>query len=404
MKDIFVIKEFMSDYSHKVTVQFNTHHTELKFSSPYIHWHSAKKLKCFHIDSILAVEHRSEWFNLLIFHCNSIKSYKFLLKSDPKDLTLHLTHLLYPIPRSLLIILNKKSGSGQSEGIFQKHFLPFLQLSPYKYEVIETQENLFDKVDKNFTDLIFFSGDGTVNKILTELYSKNPSALNSISIGVVPTGSRNSLAIELSGKSLLKPIFHILKSKFTMCDLMKVELDHEAILGTTAILIGLGADIPKEADDIRGLGPIRFPFVILRKLVRRWKFLQASVKYQTPEGNLIEKTSNFNGIFLGNHKAQNILNDEIPYPNASLDSGQLVGIFVENCSKLQAFRIFWQVMNSGQHLFNPNAQFFDFISLSVKAETPMNVSIDGEIFQSCGVQVSVWPKAVRFFGNLRDNR
>lgn len=394
----------MSDHSHKVTVQFNTQHSELKFSSPYIYWHTAKKLKCFHIDSILAFEHKFEGFTLVIFHCDTIKTYKFLLKSDPQDLIIHLTNLLYPVPRSLLIILNHKSGSGNSEQIFQKHFLPLLHLTPYKYEVIETQESIFDKVRLNFTDLIFFSGDGTVNKVLTELHSKSALSLESISIGVVPTGSRNSLAIELSGKSVQKSIFNILKSNSTLCDLIKVELENEVILATTAILIGIGADIPKEADDLRSLGPIRFPFVILRKLVKKWRFLQASVKYCTPEGNILEKTSNFNGIFLGNHKAQNILNDEVPFPNASLNSGQLVGIFVENCSKLQALRVFWQVMNSGQHLFNPNAQFFDFISLCVKTETLINVSIDGEIYSSNNIQVSVWPRAIRFFGNLKDNR
>lgn len=402
--ETYFVYKIMNEHAFKVDVLFKEFKTELEFTNPYIYWHTSKKLKCFHVDFFLALEHKSEKLILLTINSKNFKAFKFLLKSDPRDLITALKDMLYPTPRSFLIIHNQKSGPGISSEVLQKHFLPILNLTPYKYEIKETSQNLFEKVNEDFTDLIFFSGDGTVQRLLTDLYRKSPDKLSKISIGVVPTGSRNSLAVELSGKSIPKAIFNIIKAKHIVGDLMKVQLDSEVVLATTAILLGLGADIPKEADDLRGIGPIRFPYVILRKLVKKWKSITAAINYSTPSGNIVSKTSNFNGIFLGNHKAQNILNDEIPYPLGKIDSGDLEGILVENCSKLQALRIFWQTMNSGQHLFNPNAQFFKFISLVVKTENPINVSVDGEIYSSSNIQVTVWPGAVKFLGDLKNNR
>jgi diacylglycerol kinase family enzyme len=344
----------------------------------------------------------SSTLKILTIKKNLLKSHEFELKSEADLFIDNLKSVIYPVSRKFLILINKQSGPGKSQEVLERILIPTLAQTPFSFGFCDVQSDFWSKIDDSLTDLVFLAGDGTVHRVLSEIFLKFPKFLEKINIGVLPTGSRNSLAVELSGKELMTGVFNIVRGRTIKGDLVKVRLDNEKVLlSTCAVLWGLGADIPREADELRNLGPARFPLVILRKLVRKWKQHPASLTFEDQNGKKQEKNSRFTGIFFGNHRSRNILNDEIPFPNASLHNGLVDGLLVENCGKFRSLQLFWQSMNSGAHVENPYAQFIRFKTAELKTEKKSNVSIDGEIYSASSIELTVLPGAVKFLGSLQ---
>lgn len=96
------------------------------------------------------------------------------------------------------MILNQRSGQGQSQKIFKektekklraKYELEVFKASGGKeaYRYIKAHKNL-----ESFSGILGFGGDGTQNKILKSLLKRN--MLDKLPLGVIPTGSGNALA------------------------------------------------------------------------------------------------------------------------------------------------------------------------------------------------------------------
>ena len=372
---------------------------ELTFKSPYLYWIKSDKVKCYHEDTILGISLEVNSIKVMTLNKSRLKTHSFAVTSDP-DLFINSVKIaIYPKPRKFLMIINKLSGSSKSMEIFEQVLVPILRETPYSFGYCEVFNDYMTKLEDSVTDLVFLSGDGTIHRVLSKIHAKNSKILQTLNIGVLPTGSRNSLAVELNGKDLMRAVYCIARGKTFKGDLIKVKIDDEELLATCAVLWGIGADIPKEADELRSLGPARFPLVILRKLVKKWKQHKACIIYEDENGEKHEKQAKFTGVFFGNHRSRNLINDEIPFPHANIQSGCIDGILVQDCGKFRSLQLFWQTMNSGAHVNNPKAEFIKFKNAELKCEKPSNVSIDGEIYSASSIQLIVWPGCINFLGS-----
>ena len=373
------------------------HSTELILSENYIFWSIHNNLQCFHLDYLVSISSEGNTIRLKIFENDSFIIFTFESLTSPSIFINTTKKLCLPQGKLFKIYFNPISGNESSAQILNSLLIPLLNEAGHTYEIEQVTEDLpnFDKLCKN---IIILGGDGTVHLLLSYFYSIDNKFMEDICVGVVPTGTRNSLAIELNGKSVNRSLYHIVKCKTFNVDLLKVVLDDGMLISTTAIFWGIAADIPKAADDLRSLGKMRFPVAIFNKLLEKWSHYEAKLSIYTKSG-LTFKSSEFTGIFLGNNKAKNWLNDEIPFPMAKINNGLVDVLIVNQCSKLWALFVFLQLVNSGRHLSNPKVEFYQASKVIIESKKILNISVDGELYESQKMQIEVLPSSLKVFGS-----
>ena len=103
--------------------------------------------------------------------------------------------------KNILCIVNPVSGLKKSLKVFYE-VESKLKESNINLELFVSKssnhiQNYVPKINKNaFEKIIIFGGDGTINEVVNGLYSSNN--LHSFKIGIMPTGSGNSVAHDLS--------------------------------------------------------------------------------------------------------------------------------------------------------------------------------------------------------------
>src|SRR5690349_14877086 len=104
---------------------------------------------------------------------------------------------------------------------------------------------------KEFTDMVCLGGDGTIHLLISSMNKHYPGSINSFKFGVLPTGSRNALACELNSKFVKIGILNIIKGNSFKADLMKIKLEFDEVLATTAVCWGIVSDLCNEAQHYR---------------------------------------------------------------------------------------------------------------------------------------------------------
>jgi len=159
--------------------------------------------------------------------------------------------------------------------VWRTKFQPALSYSGLNYSLFETTgsnfiENWVKSRDvKQFTDIVCMGGDGTMHLLITAIIDHHKDAFESINFGILPTGSRNALAIEVGSKKSIEGIMNIIKGKTFKADLMKVRIESQLSFATTAVSWGIVSDISEEAQHYRFLGAFRYTAVGLKKFVQK---------------------------------------------------------------------------------------------------------------------------------------
>lgn len=393
------------DEVYRLTVGSKSGLIDIQVSENYLYWNDLGKLKCYHLDSVVGVAHSVEQLRISVFVRLRFKSFSFLLDMDPSRFISVINSLLFKSPKHFLVLCNPLSGDHKSKTVLDEELLPVLSLTPYTYEVQMSQKGDFpietiEKIGNIYTDVICLSGDGTVHKLITAIYRKSPSLLTQIGIGALPTGSRNSLALELNGKSLQTAIFNIIKGNYILGDMIKVALDSQEIVCTTAVMWGLSADIPYEAEKYKNLGKSRYILIGLKFAIVQWKRYAATVLFTDINQVKHKIQGEFGGICIGNHRARNIHNDECPFPNARIANGCLDLMTISAASRLRTIYMFSQIMRSGSHLANSIISYSQIKSCEIQAEKDFAFNVDGEIFVSKTLKVKSLPSSIKYFGTL----
>ncbi|OMJ71977.1 hypothetical protein SteCoe_29684 [Stentor coeruleus] len=378
--------------------------TSLNLTSDYLYWESNKRLYAYHLDEVLGGKFQDSIFCIVTFRKSKFKFFKFSCEDGVCfQNTLSLT--LNSHPKFFLIIYNPISGTGTSKSDLFNIFLPILALTPHHYEIYETTSqaypvSLIDKIGNEFTDIVILGGDGTLHLLLSALYKRNRLSLNKIRIAILPSGSRNSLSVELNGKSFNKGVYNILKNYTILGDLMLVDTDDDVLLATTAVMCGLGADLPYEAEKIRKYGLFRFAIVGIKALIMPWKHYFCSFSCEKTDGEMLERVGNFLGISIGNNKAQNLRNDEMPFPFAHINSGNMDAVLIDPIYKLMFTKLFFQILNSGQHVNNPAITYIKLKKGEIKFQENSILNIDGEMYSTKKVKIEILKKALKYYGKL----
>lgn len=177
--------------------------------------------------------------------------------------------------RHIAIILNPISGNKSGRKAWQNKFQPALSYSGIRYSLFETTnsdyvENWVKSRDISaFSDIVCIGGDGTLHQLITAINKYHKAALDIISFGILPTGSRNALACEIGSRRTTEGIMNIIKAKTFKADIMQVRLESDVLLATCAISWGIVSDICEEAQHYRFLGAFRYTAVGIKKFIQK---------------------------------------------------------------------------------------------------------------------------------------
>lgn len=194
--------------------------------------------------------------------------------------------------KSLLVLVNPISGTGNALQLFKKHLEPRLKAERVPYELIVTKfageaKSLLSKPEESFalsiksrySGVVCVSGDGLVNEVLNGFKSRPdwPQIGRDIPIGLLPGGSgcalncsllrylNQSFAEEMGAE---KSARNVLSGTTTPLDLIEVELcTGEKAVSFLGVTIGAIADCDINSEWLRCLGFIRAYLYI------GWRFL-----------------------------------------------------------------------------------------------------------------------------------
>ena len=233
-------------------------------------------------------------------------------------------------------------------------------------------------VAEGYDRILTMGGDGTINSIVSAL------AETEIALGIIPTGTVNVLARELGIP--LDPLKAL-----------------EVALAGRIRRLDLGIANGKCFTLMAGLG---FDAKVVSEIVPRWKELFGPVAYLTAGLQVLTR-------YKPSHFTLTLENNTFSLPawllvvgnagyyayemciarDASMDDGMLdVIVFAEQNALDRLLQI--GAVFVGRHIDHPNVLYFRTRAITITADPPVTVQLDGDPAGSSPVDISVWPGAL----------
>ena len=291
---------------------------------------------------------------------------------------------------SILCIVNPVSGLKKSlksyhdieHKIKEAGFSPELLVTEYSGHAMD----FLSKIKPNqFNRVFIFGGDGTVNEVINGLYRAD--LLNDTPIGVIPTGSGNSVMHDIDCLDYVDAVDRALQDNIQLMDVNKVVFDNEVRLSVSIIGWGMFSYANLLAEQLRFLGTIRYDVASIIKLMQR-SFYNAKVTIDSESFDIkCAFIVGCNSIHTGKGmKAA---------PNGGFfDSVMDIFIVKNDVSRMQLMNIFLKVFK-GEHIHLPYVHMKKATYLKIDALGESLFNLDGDLIKSSKVTTEVIPKAIK---------
>lgn len=235
-----------------------------------------------------------------------------------------------------------------------------------------------EAVTKGFERVIAAGGDGTVNDVV------NGIAGSSAVLGILPVGTMNVFASELSLPKGIKECWEVIQAGSTrILDVPKA--GEHAFVQMAGV--GFDAQTLKETswDAKRHLGPLSYLISAAQIAARKPPCLTVTSDGKTLEGSF---------VLIGNGR---YYGGPFPvFPNARIDDGLLDVIVLKNVGHLDLIRYLQGVL-FGTHVGMDDVEYFQTAKLTVTSKEQVPVEVDGEVVGAVPVTFQCFPRQLRVF-------
>ena len=291
---------------------------------------------------------------------------------------------------SILCTVNPVSGLKKSlksyhdieHKIKEAGFSPELLVTEYSGHAMD----FLSKAKPNqFNRVFIFGGDGTVNEVINGLYRAD--LLNDTPIGVIPTGSGNSVMHDIDCLDYVDAVDRALQNNIQLMDVNKVVFDDEVRLSVSIIGWGMFSYANLLAEQLRFLGTIRYDVASIIKLMQR-SFYNAKVTIDS-------ETFDIECAFIVGCNSIHTGKGMKAAPNGGFfDSVMDIFIVKNDVSRMQLMNIFLKVFK-GEHIHLPYVHMKKATSLKIDALGESLFNLDGDLIKSSKVTTEVIPKAIK---------
>ena len=291
--------------------------------------------------------------------------------------------------KKVCCIVNPVSGLKKSLKVYyeaknhfeESKFNTSLFVSKYPNHIKE----YVSKIDKNLFDrIVIFGGDGTINEVVNGLYDSNN--LQSFKIGVIPTGSGNSVAHDTDLLDVKVAIQKSVGSNVMKMDVNQVDFDSFTRLSVSVLGWGMFSFGNIRAEKLRILGPIRYDVASIITLLEK-KIHKAEIVIEgVPK--LLECA------FIVGCNSKHTGKGMIVAPKGGFSDKKIDLITVgKDVSRFQVFDIFQKVYK-GTHIDLPYVENVQVDSFKIDPGQKSFYNIDGDIVESQKASVRVIPEAI----------
>ena len=291
--------------------------------------------------------------------------------------------------KKICCIVNPVSGLKKSlkvyyeaKNYFEKfNFCTSLFVSEYPNHI----KDYVSQIDKNtFDRLIVFGGDGTINEVVNGL--QNSNNLQSFKLGIVPTGSGNSVAHDTGLLDIEDSIQKCVGNDYMKMDVNQVDFDSFSRLSVSVLGWGMFSFGNIRAEKLRLLGPIRYDVASIITLLEN-KVHKAEIQVDG-EHKMLECA------FIVGCNSKHTGKGMIVAPRGGFADKKIDLITVgKNVNRFQVFEVFQKVYK-GTHIDLPFVENIKVDSFSIDPGEMSFYNIDGDIVESQKASVRVVPEAI----------
>ena len=291
--------------------------------------------------------------------------------------------------RKICCIVNPVSGLKKSLKVYyeaknhfeKSNFNTSLFVSEYPNHI----KDYVSKIDKNtFDRLIVFGGDGTINEVVNGLLDSNN--LQNFKLGIVPTGSGNSVAHDTGLLDIEDAIQKCVGDVTMKMDVNLVDFDSFSRLSVSVLGWGMFSFGNIRAEKLRLLGPIRYDVASIITLLEN-KIHKAEIEVDG-EHKVLECA------FIVGCNSKHTGKGMIVAPKGGFADKKIDLITVgKNVNRFQVFEVFLKVYK-GTHIDLPFVENIKVDSFSIDPGEMSYYNIDGDIVESQKASVRVVPEAI----------
>ena len=290
-----------------------------------------------------------------------------------------------------LIITNPKSGLEKSKKILDSIVIPKLESKKINYKNLFTK-NQFHAVElienekiNDFDFILVLGGDGTMHEVINGMLNRNDNV--NIPIGLLPTGSGNSLLHDIGDINIVESLDTILQYNISNIDILKINTPKEIFYSINLMGWGMVNDIAILAEKMRWMGPIRYNVASIIEIFRY------SPRYA--EIKIDNEIYNDKYAFIIACNTIHIGKGMKMAPHAKLDDGKMDLIIIKNnFHRIKLLRMFPTLFN-GNHINNPLVEYRQAKSLKLTPNTNTILNIDGEIVGETPIKIEEIPGAIK---------
>ena len=229
-------------------------------------------------------------------------------------------------------------------------------------------------------------GDGTVHDAVNGLMRRTePGA---VPLGVIPSGTGNSLAEHIACADPLAAARRIIAGKVGPLDVVRVSMGSQTAYCINIVGWGCAVDINRTAERLRLLGMPRYTLAALWHVLRaRRRRAQVVLDGRVLDDSFLMVVG-CNTKFTG--KRMKLA------PRADVGDGELDLVIVRRATRLQMLRMFHGIFD-GSHVALPCVEYHRVRSFAITPHRDELLNLDGELRGGTPVAAEIMPAALRLF-------
>lgn len=291
--------------------------------------------------------------------------------------------------QNFLVILNPASGSGKGNGALKK-LGTAMKAQGAQMEVFSTEyaghalEFIRQHSLKDIDALLSIGGDGTFNEVLNGFLKRSDDP--GIPIGIIPSGTGNSLMRDLGCKNAEEAIRDIFSDKRSSMDVFEVDRDGSMLYGFNMIGCGLPASINEYAESLRMFKGQRYNVAALKAV---FSYQRVGYHFSNPETG-----ETFVSDFIIAANTRHIGTGLEIAPHARMDDGFLDVVLLKPFRRRSLIPLFLKLLR-GNHMRDKSVIGIRVKSMKVTAPSRELLNIDGEQHHFREFKLRVLPRRIQ---------
>ncbi len=294
----------------------------------------------------------------------------------------------------ILLVYNPTAGNGKADKLLSKIKNEFNERK-ISVDLLKTSSpgNAVDLVKdadlSEYDGVVSAGGDGTMFESLNGYYLNTGKVKPPF--GILPIGTGNAFVKDIGLKSgdWRSAINLIAGNKTRKVDVGKFRTGEKIYYYLNIIGLGFVADVNKLAQKLKIFGNLSYTIGVIDKII----FLRSYKVFLEIDGEKIERENIFVEVSNTRYTSNFLM-----APTAEVDDGYLDVILLNKTSRRRMLQCLPKIF-TGDHVTMDEVETFKAKKISVRTESPKELTPDGEMFGNTPLEIECLHQDIEVFGS-----